>query len=226
MNIIEALSDRNLFGGLSVFHDLTTWRPWLVFLSAIYGLPLSPEDQQIFCQHTGRSVYTPPPGGYPETIACIGRQSGKTRIAGTILGYEAIRPTESDGTNLYAVAICQDQRSSLRTLFSYACAPFEQIPLLTDMVSSQMRDSLALDNGCTLAAYPCRPAAVPGIRARVVVLEQVHRSEHAFVVAATRRVSESAAWSDQDRSGRTASSACSREHRVPGRSESMCGCIG
>jgi len=184
MNIIEALSDRNLFGGLSVFHDLTTWRPWLVFLSAIYGLPLSPEDQQIFCQHTGRSVYTPRPGGYPETIACIGRQSGKTRIAGTILGYEAIRPTESDGTNLYAVAICQDQRSSLRTLFSYACAPFEQIPLLTDMVSSQMRESLALDNGCTLAAYPCRPAAVRGIRARVVVLDELafYRTSENFPV--------------------------------------------
>ena len=103
MNIIEALSDRNLFGGLSVFHDLTTWRPWLGFISAVYGLPLSPEDQRIFCQHTGRSVYTPRPGGYPETVACIGRQSGKTRIAGTILGYEAIRPAESDGTSLYAV---------------------------------------------------------------------------------------------------------------------------
>ena len=38
---------------------------------------------------------------------------------------------------------------------SYACAPFEQIQLLTDMVSSQMRESLALDNGCTLSAYPC-----------------------------------------------------------------------
>src|SRR5499426_2493038 len=50
---------------------------------------------------------------------------------------------------------------------SYACAPYEQIQLLTDMVSSQMRESLALDNGCTLAAYPCRPAAVRGRPAAV-----------------------------------------------------------
>src|SRR5262249_57990630 len=86
----------------------------------------------------------------------------------------------------------------------------------TDMVSSQMRESLALDNGCTLAAYPCRPAAVRGIRARVVSFNNIHQSDNAFVVAAMYwRVSESAAWSDQDRSGRTASSACSREHRVP-----------
>src|SRR5215813_6459079 len=50
----------------------------------------------------------------------------------------------------------------------------------TDMVSSQMRESLALNNGCTLAAYPCRSAAVRGIRARVVSFNKIHRSDHAF----------------------------------------------
>jgi hypothetical protein len=122
MNIIESLSDKNLFGGLPAFFDLSTWRPWLVFLSAIYGLPLSSEDQQIFFHHTSRTVYAPAPGGFPEAVACIGRQSGKTRNAGTILGYEAIRPIESDGGNLYAVAICQDQRRH--------CAPLsKQTPI-------------------------------------------------------------------------------------------------
>src|SRR5262245_28660141 len=67
---------------------------------------------------------------------------------------------------------------------SYACAPFEQIQSLTDMVSSQMRESLALDNGCTLAAYPCMPAAVRGIRARVVSFNNIHQSDNVFVVAA------------------------------------------
>src|SRR5215471_14545483 len=67
---------------------------------------------------------------------------------------------------------------------SYACAPFEQIQLLTDMVSSQMRESQALNNGCTLAADPCRSAAVRGIRARVVSFNNIHQSDHAFVVAA------------------------------------------
>src|SRR5215471_7548998 len=52
------------------------------------------------------------------------------------------------------------------------------------MVSSQMRESLALNNGCTLAAYPCRSAAVRGIRARVVSFNNIHWSDHAFVVAA------------------------------------------
>src|SRR5215813_4698042 len=41
-----------------------------------------------------------------------------------------------------------------------------------------------------------------------------------------RRVSESAVWSDQDRSGCTAFSACLREHRVRGRSGLMCAYVG
>ena len=62
---------------------------------------------------------------------------------------------------------------------SYACAPYEQIQLLTDMVSSQMRESLALNNGCTLA-ISLRSAAVRGIRARVVSFNNIHRSDHVF----------------------------------------------
>src|SRR5215813_12322698 len=62
--------------------------------------------------------------------------------------------------------------------------PYEQIQLLTDMVSSQMRESLALNNGCTLAAYPCRSAAVRGIRARVVSFNKIFIGQTMFSVVA------------------------------------------
>ena len=110
---------------------------------------------------------------------------------------------------------------------SYACAPYEQIQLLTDMVSSQMRESLALNNGCTLAAYPCRPAAVRGIRARVVSFNNIHRSDHAFVVAAMYSASVGIGGLVGSRPIWLYSfTACSREYRVRGRSGSMCACVG
>src|SRR5262252_6361571 len=82
--------------------------------------------------------------------------------------------------------------SAIRSAFVFTSvmrAPHEQIQLLTDMVSSQMRESQALNNGCTHAAYPCRSAAVRGIRARVVSFNNIHRSDHAFVVAAMHSAS-------------------------------------
>ncbi len=174
MTIIDALADRHLLGALSVFKDLTTWRAWLVFLRAAYGLPLHADDRAIFRRHTGRTAYGPPPGGWPEVACVVGRQSGKTRIAATVAAFEAATAAqEADGTELYALLVAQDQRSSVRTVFRYARAPFDRVPMLAQVVANTTSDTLALANACTLAAYPARPAAVRGLRARVVVLDEL-----------------------------------------------------
>jgi hypothetical protein len=174
MTIVEALADRHLFGALSVFENLATWRAWLVFLKAAYGLPLTAEDRAIFQQHTGRSEYQPPPGGWPEVVCVVGRQSGKTRIAATVAAYEAATAAqELDGTELYALLVAQDARSAVRTALRFARAPFDRVPMLAQVVANATADTLALTNACTLAAYPARPAAVRGLRARVVVLDEL-----------------------------------------------------
>src|SRR5262249_26212337 len=124
--------------------------------------------------HTGRTTYVPPPGGYPEVCCIVGRQSGKTRIASTIAAYEAVlAEREPDRSELYAVLTAQDQRAALRALFGYARAPFETVPVLKRSVSEVRADSLRLKSGVTLATYPCRPAAVRGLRARVAVVDEL-----------------------------------------------------
>jgi hypothetical protein len=174
VTIVDALADRHLFGALSAFRDLRTWRTWLVFLKAAYGLALSMDERLTFSRHTGRSTYAPPRGGWPEVVCVVGRQSGKTRIAATIAGFEAatmVQPEEA--TELYGLLIAQDQRAAVRTLFRYACAPFDRVPLLHQTVRNSTADALALSNGCTVAAYPARPQAVRGLRARVVVCDEL-----------------------------------------------------
>lgn len=44
MTILEALADPQLLGALPAFHDFATWRAWLVFLRAVYGLPMDEAD--------------------------------------------------------------------------------------------------------------------------------------------------------------------------------------
>jgi hypothetical protein len=154
-----------------------------VFLGAVYGLPLDADEQAIFREHTGRTVYAPPAGGYREAVAVVGRQSGKTRIAATLAAFEAVTATpEPDGTETYALLVSQDARAALRAVFSYAVAPFDTVPALARMVPSGWRslwrrarraDSLTLDTGVRIAAYPCRPASVRGIRAHVVVCDEL-----------------------------------------------------
>src|SRR5262249_35531382 len=126
MNIVDALRDPRLVGGLPAFRDLSTWSRWVVFLKAIDGLPLDADREHVFCTHTGRPRYAAPPGGWREAAVITGRQSGKARIAALIQNVEAIRAQrELDGTELYALSIAQDQRASLRTVFRYATSPFD-----------------------------------------------------------------------------------------------------
>jgi hypothetical protein len=173
-NIVDALQDPRLFGELPVFRALTSWARWLVFLKAIYGLPLGAEECRVFCQHTGRSRYAPPPGGFREAAMIVGRQSGKTRIAAMLAAYEAIRASrESDGTPVYALLIAQDHRAALRNLFSYAVAPFDASSILAGMVVDRTTETLTLRSGIVLAAYPCRPSAVRGLRAQTVVCDEL-----------------------------------------------------
>lgn len=174
MNILQALEQPQLFAGLPAFRDLSTWRPWLTFLAALYGLPLAPEEEAQFCRHTGRSRYAPPEAGWREAVVITGRQSGKSRIAALVASYEAaMAAREPDRTELYALLIAQDQRASLRTLLRYAVAPFESVPALERSVTSQTADALTLASGVVLAAYPCRPAAVRGLRARVAAVDEL-----------------------------------------------------
>lgn len=174
LSIMDALADRNLFGGLAAFRDLTTWQPWLVFLRAAYGLPLDSDDLETFRRHTGRTTYAPPAGGFPEVVCIVGRQSGKTRIASTIAAFEAVlAEREPDRTELYALLVAQDHRAALRALFGYVRAPFENVPVLQRSVAEVRSDTLRLRSGVTVAAYPCRPAAVRGLRARVAVVDEL-----------------------------------------------------
>jgi hypothetical protein len=182
MNIIDALQAPHLLGALPAFRDLSTWRAWIVFLKATYGLPMDAAEEATFFTHTGRA-YTPPTDGWSEVVCITGRQSGKTRAAATIAAYEAMTgDAEPDGTEIYALLIAQDQRSALRTLFSYAASPFDLVPSLRAMVPTGWRalwrkarksDSLTLSNGWRLAAYPGRPAAARGVRAGVAVVDEV-----------------------------------------------------
>src|SRR5262249_31712244 len=157
LTIIDALRNPSLFGGLPAFWSLDTWRAWLTFLRAVYGLPMDPADLDTFSKHTGRKA--PRPGGYPEAVASTRRPAGKSAIAATLGAYEAATSTRR-GT--YALLVAQDERNARRTLFRYSCEPFQSVPAFAREVSKATETTLELASDVSLACYPCRPSAVRG----------------------------------------------------------------
>lgn len=176
MTIIDALADPHLLGGLPQFANLTSWHNWIAFLGAVDGLTLTADELVSFRTFTGRT--TPRPGGYPEAVAIVGVQSGKSQIAAAMAAFAAI--TGQDGT--HALLIAQDQRSALRTLLRYARQPFESRPMFAAEVARDVADTLELRNGVSLSAYPCKPASIRGLRACIAVIDEL-----AFFVATDGR---------------------------------------
>jgi hypothetical protein len=182
VNILHAVADPKLFGASPVFADLTSWRPWLTFLAASYGLPLDAEGAALFCKATGRSRYDPPPGGWAEAVAIVGRQAGKTRVGALLAAFEAAFAPRSGDGELYALLLAQDHRAAVRTAFAYLRGLFDSSPILRATVVRETSDTLDLANGLRVACYPCRPASVRGLRARLVVLDELafFRSSEGF----------------------------------------------
>src|SRR6185437_7719046 len=79
VNIIEAIIDQNLFGN---WFKGDTWRAWIAFLCALFGLPLTDEQAAIFRKHTGRN--TTPSQQVREAWLVVGRRGGKSLMAALV----------------------------------------------------------------------------------------------------------------------------------------------
>jgi hypothetical protein len=115
----------------------------------------------------------------------VGRQSGKTRIASALAVYEAISAQQDPGGGeTYCLLVAQDHRAALRALFSYVTSTFDASEMLQSAVSDQTRDTITLESGSRIAAYPCRAPAVRGLRARIVVCDEIafYRSSDGYDV--------------------------------------------
>jgi hypothetical protein len=107
-------------------------------------------------------------------VAIVGRMAGKSEISAALAVFEAISAGKTPGRGeIYALLVAQDARAALRTLFKYASTPFEVAPMLQGFIINKTADTIALENGVTIASYPCRPASVRGLRARVVVCDEL-----------------------------------------------------
>ncbi len=172
MRLLDAIRDPKLYGGHPAFHDLESWRPWLTFIAACYGEPLDAYGLELFTRCTGLD-YNPPAGGWSEIALIIGRQAGKTRVGSLLVDFEAAFAEPCRDGDLYAILVSQDARAAQRTGFSYVRGWHEASPVLRSAIVAETRDTIDLSNGTRIAVYPCRPSALRGLRARIVLLDEL-----------------------------------------------------
>ena len=148
MNILEALADPKLLG--SAFKDASTWRPWLAFLAALFGLPMSEADADLFRQCTGRSAL--PTGPFSEAWLVCGRRAGKSFVLALIAVYLAVfrdyRAHLGPGERATIMVIAADRKQA-RVIMRYVKGLLA-IETLVSLVENETAESVDLSNRVTI----------------------------------------------------------------------------
>jgi phage terminase large subunit-like protein len=163
------VADRELLGAHPAYASgLDTFRLWLYVHDIIEGNELDAEGLAFFQQISGRAAYNPPAGGWQTIVMVAPRQIGKSLAASTLVAWYAVKPGPRGS---YAILAAQSFTGASRSLLSTAKEFFRQ-GLLAREVVSELSDSITLAGGCTVAVWPTKPAALRGVRARVVIVDE------------------------------------------------------
>jgi hypothetical protein len=172
MTIIDAVHDPHLFR--SLFRDLTSWRPWLVWLKALFALPLQEEERALYQQCTGRkSAPTTEP---VEVFTICGRRAGKSFIASLTAVYLACfrdyTPFLSPGERAVVMVLARD-RNQAGVIFRYIAGMLRSSPLLEPMMEKEQADTIDLTNRVTIAVFTSNFKAIRGTTIAAALCDEI-----------------------------------------------------
>lgn len=148
LTIMDVIGDPAVFADW--FRDPTSWAAWQAFLSTLFGLSLSPEQQATFRQCTGRSAM--PSAPFTEAWLICGRRAGKSfalaLIAVFLACFREWRPYLQPGERAMVMIVAADRKQA-RSIFRY-CKGLLKVPMLARLVERETAEIFDLKNGVTI----------------------------------------------------------------------------
>ncbi|MCX5884608.1 MAG: hypothetical protein NT096_01625 [Proteobacteria bacterium] len=170
VNIIEAIQDSNLLGG--VFKKLDTWCSWIVALKAIFALPLSEEDLILYQKCTGRQIVPQKP--FKEVYFVVGRRGGKSFICAIIAVFLAIfkdfSPYLAPGERGTIMIVAVDRKQAGIILRYIRAMLF--FPLFRKYIENVKQEEIELTNKINISVHTCSFRAVRGYTIVAAILEE------------------------------------------------------
>jgi hypothetical protein len=152
LSILEALEDGALFGRMGF--DAESWTAWLVFLAALFGLPMTPEQLAVYRRHTGRSGAPTSLWRYAQLV--VGRRGGKSRILALIATFMACVLDHSahlvPGERAVIAVIAKD-RQQAKVILGYIVGFLKEIPLFAGLIEAEQAESVHLSNGVSIEIH-------------------------------------------------------------------------
>ena len=144
MNILRALDDPKVF---APFFRGSTWDAWRVFLAALFGLPLTPE--QLGLTRNTPAARRHRRGALNEAWLVCGRRSGKSFILALIAVFLACfrdwRPLLGPGEVATIMIIARDRRQG-RVIKRFITGLLRGTPMLRQVIEGETQETIELRN--------------------------------------------------------------------------------
>lgn len=168
-NIIEALESPKLFGPA---FEGDSWENWKAFLSAMYGLEMTPSRLLTFQEATGRLM--PNEKGYLENYAIIGSRGGKSRICSACAVWECLFGGWPDklsrGETGYAIIVATSKDQGIKIVLSYVKGLLRLFP---NTIIRETEDSVFLSNGTAVIVKAANEAGLRGFSSIFIGLDEL-----------------------------------------------------
>ncbi|CAD7044715.1 terminase [Pseudorhizobium endolithicum] len=172
MNLLEALDDPNLFQPW--IKDSSSYVAWRTFLAALFGLPMTDEQKEIFQECTGREH--PPTEQAKQAWMIVGRRGGKSFNMALLAVFSAAfrdyRQYLAPGERATIMVIAADRKQA-RTIMRYVSGLLENIPLLATMVTRKLEESVELDNRSTIEVATANFRTVRGYTIPLAIGDEI-----------------------------------------------------
>jgi hypothetical protein len=171
MNILDAVRDPKVF---AQFFREPTWEAWRVFLVALFGLPMRPEQLAVYQAHTGRSA--PPTRPSREAWLVIGRRGGKSFVLAVIAIFLACffdwRPFLGPGEVGTIMIVAADRRQA-RVIMRYCLGLLEAVPMLKRQIEGTTRESISLRNRIVVEIHTASFRTTRGYTIVAALLDEI-----------------------------------------------------
>jgi hypothetical protein len=135
---------------------------------------MSPESAEVFVRHTGRQ--TAPAVPFREAWLCCGRRAGKSLIAALIAVYIALFRNYAQYLapgEIATVLVIAADRKQARTILRYVRAFVREIPLLSKMISRELKESIEFTNRTAIEVHTASFRTVRGYSVAAALNDEI-----------------------------------------------------
>jgi len=144
MNILEAMDDPELF---APHFRGDTWHAWKAWLAALFALPMTDDQVEIYQRHTGRE--SAPTAPFTEAELIVGRRGGKSRVLSLVAVFLACfkdyTPYLAPG-EVATIGVIASDRKQARSIFRFTVGLLKAVGMLEPLIVEATGETIALTN--------------------------------------------------------------------------------